>query len=318
MSTLNILYMLMGSIFAGVSVFTASDPFHSQRIKGALFWSLNALLFLGGSWFPAFLCGLLVIGMVLLVATPGGIGQRQHQNNPHHCREQRANRYGNRIFLPLAAIPIITLAGTAIFKLSAIYGYPLLDVHHATLAALALGIGIAFILSLWVLHVSPVHVIREGTHLYSAIGWTLILPQMLAALGAIFAKAGLGTPIAHYLQRGLPLMDPTVAVLTYGVGMALLAFIMGNALAAFPIMTVGVGIPFIVLHAHGNPAIMASLGMLCGFCGGLMSPMAANFNTLPATLLQLSARGEVIRLQWPTALIMLFINIGLMWVLVYR
>lgn len=318
MSTLDVLYTLMGCIFTGVSVVTASDPYHSQRIKGTLFWALNALLFLGGSWLPAFLCGLLVISMVLLVATPGGIGQRHSQDNTHHCREQRAARHGNRIFLPLAAIPIITLAGTAIFKLSAAYGYPLLDVHHATLAALALGIGAALVLSLCILRASPIHVIQEGSHLYSAIGWTLILPQMLAALGAIFAKAGLGTPIAHYLQQGLPLMNPSVAVLTYGLGMALLAFIMGNALAAFPIMTVGVGIPFIVLHAHGNPAIMASLGMLCGFCGGLMSPMAANFNTLPATLLQLSSRSDVIRLQWPTALIMLFINIGLMMMLVYR
>lgn len=313
MSTLELLYLLMGSVLASVSLFTAFDKQHTQRLKATLFWAINAILFLLGSQLPYSISGMLVIFMVLLVATPGGIGRSQHSFVSLVRRERRAAHFKNRLFIPMMLIPPITLAGTAVFKLSA-----LIDPHHATLAALALGIGAAFVASLCILRVQPVHVMREGTQLYDAIGWTLILPQMLAALGAIFTKAGIGAPIAQLLQQGLPLAHPQIAVLTYGLGMALLAFIMGNALAAFPMMTVGVGIPFIVVQSGGNPAIMASLGMLCGFCGGLMSPMAANFNTLPTTLLQLSSRYAVIRLQWPTAMIMLTINIALMMGLVYR
>lgn len=318
MSTLELLYLLMGVVLACVSAFTAFDQHHTHRLKATAFWSINAILFLLGSLLPPFFCGTLVILMVLLVATPGGIGRSQRAPTARIDREQRAARLKNRLFLPMLVVPPLTLAGTAIFKLSAANGYPLIDPHHATLAALALGIGAAFLVSLFILRVQPAQVMREGTQLYDAIGWTLILPQMLAALGAIFAKAGVGAPIAELLQHGLPLTHPVVAVLTYGIGMALLAFIMGNALAAFPIMTVGVGLPFIVVQSGGDPAVMASLGMLCGFCGGLMSPMAANFNTLPATLLQLSSRYAVIRVQWPTAMTMLGINLVLMLLLVYR
>lgn len=318
MSTLEVLYLLMGGVLACVSVFTVLDKQHTHRAKATLFWAINAALFLLGSLLPSIVSGILVILMVLLVATPGGIGRSQRPFIARIRRERRAAHFKNRLFIPMMVIPPITLAATAVFKLSAAQGFSLIDPHHATLAALALGIGVAFIASLYVLRVRPVQVMREGTQLYDAIGWTLILPQMLAALGAIFTKAGIGAPIAQLLQQGLPLVNPQVAVLTYGLGMALLAFIMGNALAAFPMMTVGVGIPFIVLQSGGNPAIMASLGMLCGFCGGLMSPMAANFNTLPTTLLQLSSRYAVIRLQWPTAMAMLGINIALMMGLVYR
>jgi uncharacterized membrane protein len=47
--------------------------------------------------------------------------------------------------------------------------------------------------------------------------------------------------------------------------------------------------------------------MLSGFCGTLMTPMAANFNVVPANLLELpdrdAALNGVIRAQAPTALI---------------
>ena len=43
-------------------------------------------------------------------------------------------------------------------------------------------------------------------------------------------------------------------------------------------MTAGIGLPLIVHQFHGNPAIVGAIGMLSGFCGTLMTPMAANFN----------------------------------------
>jgi uncharacterized membrane protein len=67
---------------------------------------------------------------------------------------------------------------------------------------------------------------------------------------------------------------------------------------------------------------MAAIGMLSGFCGTLLTPMAANFNVVPAQLLELPDRNSifngVIRAQAPTGLIMLLINTALMYALVYR
>jgi uncharacterized membrane protein len=46
--------------------------------------------------------------------------------------------------------------------------------------------------------------------------------------------------------------------------------------------------------------------------------MAANFNIVPAALLELSDRNGVIKVQLPTAAIMLALNTALMGLLVYR
>ena len=105
---------------------------------------------------------------------------------------------------------------------------------------------------------------------------------------------------------------------TYTVGMALFTIVMGNAFAAFPVMTAGIGLPLIVRGLHGDPIVMSALGMLSGFCGTLMTPMAANFNIVPAALLELPNRNGVIKVQIPTGLILLALNTLLMAWLVFR
>ena len=47
-------------------------------------------------------------------------------------------------------------------------------------------------------------------------------------------------------------------------------------------------------HFGGDPAVIGAVGMLAGFCGTLMTPMAANFNIVPAALLELKDRNGVI------------------------
>ena len=102
------------------------------------------------------------------------------------------------------------------------------------------------------------------------------------------------------------------------IGMAVFTAIMGNAFAAFPVMTAGIGLPLIVMKFGGNPAIMSAIGMLSGFCGTLTTPMAANFNIVPAALLGLEDRYAVIKAQIPTAIAVLLVNTVLMYVLVFR
>jgi len=48
-----------------------------------------------------------------------------------------------------------------------------------------------------------------------------------------------------------------------------------------------------------------------------MTPLAANFNIVPAALLELKDRNHVIRAQIPTALIMLAVNTALMYALAF-
>jgi uncharacterized membrane protein len=160
--------------------------------------------------------------------------------------------------------------------------------------------------------------VGEGSRLLQTIGWAIILPQFLAALGGVFAKAGVGAVVADLVARALPTQFSFVAVLAYCVGMALFTMCMGNAFAAFPVITLGIGLPFVVQLHGGNPAIMAAIGMLSGYCGTLMTPMAANFNLVPAMLLELKDKNAVIKAQVPIGLTILIANIILMYFCVYR
>jgi uncharacterized membrane protein len=83
-------------------------------------------------------------------------------------------------------------------------------------------------------------------------------------------------------------------------------------------MTAGIGLPIIVQRFGGNPEIMAAVGMLSGFCGTLMTPMAANFNIVPVALLELPDQNAVIKTQIPTAIPLLAANTLLMYFLVFR
>jgi uncharacterized membrane protein len=114
----------------------------------------------------------------------------------------------------------------------------------------------------------------------------------------------------------IPLDNRPVVVIAYCAGMALFTMVVGNAFAAFPIMVAGLGAPLIVGRFGGDAAIMGALGMLSGFCGTLMTPMASH-NIIPTALLDLPA-WAVIRVQAPTALALLAVNMTLMALLVFH
>jgi uncharacterized membrane protein len=100
--------------------------------------------------------------------------------------------------------------------------------------------------------------------------------------------------------------------------MALFTMIMGNAFAAFPVMAAAIGVPVLIQHDHGNPAVIGAVGMLAGFCGTLMTPMAANFNLVPAALLELKDQYAVVKAQVATALPLLVFNILVIWLAAFR
>ena len=312
---LEVLYVIGGAFFAAISVLSARDATNPKRWKNTTFWGLFAVSFLFGSHLPDFANGLVVIAMVL-TAGFGGLGLGLPATTGPEERRESALRLGNRLFLPALAIPITALAGTFLFKRPELAG--LVDPKQATLVSLILGVFVALAIAMPMLRAKPITPLQEGRRLLDTVGWAAVLPQMLAALGAVFAAAGVGTALGQIASDWLPSGSQLAAVVAYTFGMAIFTMIMGNAFAAFPVMTAGIGLPLIVLHFGGDPAIMGAIGMLSGFCGTLMTPMAANFNIVPAALLELKDRNGVIRVQIPTAILLLLANTALMYALVFR
>ena len=96
--------------------------------------------------------------------------------------------------------------------------------------------------------------------------------------------------------------------------MVLFTMIMGNAFAAITVMTVGIGAPFVLAYG-ANPVVIGMIALTCGYCGTLMTPMAANFNIVPVAILNMKDRWGVIKNQVLVGLILLVFQICYMIVL---
>jgi uncharacterized membrane protein len=278
---------------------------------------LFALSFLAGDYLGDFGNGLLVLAMVLIAGTIG-LGVGKTATTTPEQRAISARKYRNKLFVPALTIPIVTLVGSLTFRNITLGGAPLFDPGQITLVALSIGVIIALFLARTLLKQPVLAAFQEGRKLMDLLGWASLLPQMLAALGAVFAIAGVGQAVGGLVAQAIPGDSRFAAVAAYTVGMAAFTVIMGNGYAAFPVMTAGIGLPLIVTKFGGNPAIMTAIGMVSGFCGTLMTPMAANFNIVPAALLGLSDRYAVIKAQLPTAFLLLAANTVLMYALVFR
>jgi uncharacterized membrane protein len=315
--TLDYIYYLIGIIIAYVAFRVARNPNHPTRIGSTLFWGIFAFTFIFGKVLPNVVTGYLLLVMVIIAAL-GKVKAGPEEVHPQAERVAHAKRLKSKIFLPALLIPIITVVGS--FTLNKIHfgNVNLVDPEMVTLIALGLSAIIAFFAAKSLTKAKLSVPMNEGGRLMETVGWAIILPQMLSALGAIFAQAGVGEVVSKLVGNILPTQYPFVAVAAYCIGMAVFTMIMGNAFAAFAVITGGIGLPLIV-HMHGgNPAIMAAIGMFAGYCGTLMTPMAANYNIVPTMLLELKDKNAVIKAQTPIALTMLVANIFLMYFLVYK
>lgn len=139
---------------------------------------------------------------------------------------------------------------------------------------------------------------------------------MLAALGAIFTAAGVGDVIASIISGIVPDNSPLFGVIAYVLGMVIFTMVMGNAFAAFTVITAGIGIPF-VFNLGGDPIVSSALAMTAGYCGTLMTPMAGNFNALPVALLEIKDEHAVVKDQIPVAIVMIILHIVLMYFMAF-
>ncbi|KFL37392.1 DUF979 domain-containing protein [Arenimonas donghaensis] len=316
MITLQYIYWLAGAYLLVLAWRGGRDRSNRKRWGNAGFWGIMALMFLAGERLPSALAGAAVLALAL-IAGLGAMGRGGAPQARDDRKREQARALGNRLFLPALLIPGTTVALVLAAKYTG-WGSWLLAADQTTVIALGLAC-LASVLSACLLtRRSPMYAIESSRPLVDAIGWTAILPLMLAALGSVFAATGVGDAVSSLVQWAIPVENRLAVVLAYALGMALFTMVMGNAFAAFPVMTAGIGIPLLVQGHGAEAASMAAIGMLSGYCGTLMTPMAANFNLVPVALLELDDPYAVIRAQLPTALPLLAANVVLMYLVIFR
>ena len=301
--SLDTVYVLTGLVLAIFSLLTFTDRTNSRRVGSGLFWLILGAIFIFGSLMPHWLTGMLVLFMVTL----DGLGMVQR--GTAEFKPEAAIKSGS-IFLPVIAIPVVTFTLAIIFRLMG------LDANRGALVGLGFGGLLAMFICLRITRGDFRELMNQGRRLNESMGAVNILPQLLASLGVIFTAAGVGNLIAQGIGQIIPANSLFLLVLANCLGMALFTIVMGNSFAAFPVIATGVLVPLIIKPFGVNPAMAAIITLTAGSSGTLMTPMAANFNIVPAALLNMRDQYGVIRFQIPYALTIWSFHVLLLWLLI--
>ena len=301
MLTLDHVYLLCGVYLVLFGVLSFGDSKNLKRFGTGLFWLVYGITFLGGSALGNENAGWMVILMAVIVAAKQ-MGHGDYHETSKEEKNASAQQLGNRLLIPVLAVGVITLILAATTKLGALVSFGIASI-------------VAIVIALTITRGAPLQTFHEGRRLIDAIGWAAILSQLLAALGSLFAKEGIGKIVSDIVASAIPTDSALAVVIAYCLGMAIFTIIMGNAVAAFAVITSGIGIPLVIMGHGADPLIVAPIAMLAGYCGTLMTPMAANFNIVPAALLEMHSKYGVIRAQNPLANSLLVANILLMYFL---
>ena len=309
-------FYLMGGLFAAYALLSLGDATNKKRLANALFWGLVATSLLAGDRLGDTMNGWLVIALSVL----GGFNLlgRGEPSAGEVERNAFGERYGNKLFLPVLIVLVTAVAGTLLYLyVPAINATGWLEVNRETFVLLCLGVLLAILFIFVWLKPPPLAPLQEGRRLMDAVGWAAVLPLMLAALGLVLRDTGVGTTIGGLMLAVIPEGNVLLATFAFGIGMAVFTILTGNAFAAFPVMATAIGVPVLIQGYGGDAAVVGAIGMLAGFCGTLMTPMAANFNIVPVRLLELDDQNAVVKAQIPTALPLLLVNILLIYFLAF-
>ncbi|MBF0775527.1 hypothetical protein BVE84_04100 [Streptococcus azizii] len=299
---LEIAYIIMGLQLLYTAYCTFKDDSNDVRIGTSLFWGTLGVIFVAGSYIPSLVTGILVVFLAILTL----FKQVKIGRLPafyEEKAEEASQKLGLSIFLPVMTLAIVAFLVAKFFP---------------KLSAVSLGIAalVATIVIILITRAKPNELLAENNRMIQMTSTSSILPQLLAALGAIFTLAGVGTVISNFISSFVPDGNQFFGVVAYVLGMVIFTIIMGNAFAAFTVITAGVGVPF-VFALGADPIIASAFAMTAGYCGTLLTPMAANFNALPAALLDMKDKNGVIKVQAPVALIMIVAHIILMYFLAF-
>ena len=299
---LNVVWIIIGliTIYAGIK--NLLDKENPSRVGTAVFWCSFGVVCGFGTWLPAKVSGALVLIMCLPpIFKKVKIGKVDNPTKEH--TEQQFKKIGMKIFIPAFSVAVCSLF-FALFS------------NMSSMVAITVGVIVAMILLMAfdAKQNKPAVFLNDSERFLGITGPLSMLPQLLGCLGGVFTAAGVGDVIAQLVEKVVPKGNVNVGIIIYAIGMVLFTMIMGNAFAAITVMTVGIGAPFVLAYG-ANPVVIGMIALTCGYCGTLLTPMAANFNILPVAILNMKDRWGVIKNQVLVALIMLVFQICYMIVL---
>jgi len=308
--SLNTVYVLTGLVLLAFAMLNFRDRGNKHRVGTSLFWLILGLIFIFSGVLPHWLTGFLVLAMVGIDGV-GRVGHKSHDEVTSSGQIQpKVHSLGNRIFLVVLAIPLVTFGFAIAFRLLGLNTNDGAIVGLGFSGVVAIGVGL-------VLTSGTVReAFHEGRRLNDAMGSVTILPPLLASLGIIFTASRIGDLIAAGIHTIIPGQNLFLLIVANCLGMALFTMVMGNSFAAFPVIAAGVLVPLIVKPFGVNPALVAIITLTAGSTGTLMTPMAANFNIVPTALLEMRDQYGVIKFQAPFALTILACHVVVMWLLI--
>lgn len=299
---LNVVWVIIGliTIYAGIK--NLLDKENPSRVGTAVFWCSFGIVCGFGSWLPAKVSGVLVLIMCLPpIFKKVKIGKTDNLTKEH--TEQQFKKIGMKIFVPAFSVAVCSLF-FALFS------------NMSSMVAITVGVIVAMVLLMAfdTKQNKPAVFLNDSERFLGITGPLSMLPQLLGCLGGVFTAAGVGDVIAQLVEKIVPKGNVNIGIIIYAIGMVLFTMIMGNAFAAITVMTVGIGAPFVLAYG-ANPVVIGMLALTCGYCGTLLTPMAANFNILPVAILNMKDRWGAIKNQVLVAIFMLVFQICYMIVL---
>lgn len=297
---LEIIYIVSGFMVIYTGVKNLRDKENPNPIGTCVFWCSLGVVLAFGRWLPSLVNGVLVL--VMCIPAILHKVKKGKSSAPTQAETKEAfSKIGMKIFVPSLMIGV-----TAIIC-------ALVKFLHLSATS---GIGIGVLLSAVTLMAfskknTPKVLLNDSERLLSTVGPLSMLPQLLACLGQIFTTVGVGDVVAKLVEGIIPAGNVNVGIIVYALGMMLFTMVMGNAFAAITVMTVGIGYPFVLVY-EANPVVIGMMALTCGYCGTLLTPMAANFNIVPVALLDMKDRWGVIKNQVVISLIMIVFQICLM------
>lgn len=300
-----VMYLLSGffCMYCGVRAWQKKD--NDAWLPTGAFWFTLGIVVAFGQWLPPLVSGILV-ALMCIPAALGKVKRGKLEAAPKEVQQKNFKKIGMKIFIPAFGAGIFSILISVFLK-----GWSsLLGSLFATIFGVIL-------LVLWNRENKPMTFLEEGRRFLDMTSAVYILPLLLTSLGAVFTKAGVGDAFATVFGKIIPTGNVYIGIVAYAVGMVLFTMVMGNAFAAITVMTVGVGVPF-VLSQGANPLYMITLAMTCGYCGTLLTPMAANFNIVPGVYLEVKDKYSIIKMQLIPALLMLVFQIVYMCIAVHH
>lgn len=302
MSILNILsefmYILCGIVTLSVAIRSLKNE--QNKYTTFLFWLIISIMFIFSKLIPSYIIGALIIVISILTLTKK-VSVGQFSESSREFRLEMSKKYKNLVFIPALLI------GVGAFLLLQIKGV-------STSLALGLSAIISLIVAIIIFKPDVKETIEDTNKMVMNVGPSSFLPQLLTGLGAVFTAANVGEITSKYAQVFINEKYIITAIIAYCLAMAIFTMIMGNAFAAFSVITTGIAAPFL-LSKGLSPEIVGALGMTAGFCGTLMTPMAANFNVVPAAVLEMKSYTSILKTQVCVAIPLLISHIILMYIM---